>query len=157
MDRFIINSHAFHNAHLLRAILPRDLLAPIPLFPQRREKHDEFAATLRGNLAIKASKRKTASAGKKKTVPRKRKAPVQPDDDEGDGGATTKRRRKEPARGSPAEPLLEDGLVAGRAKRKIRRTERAKAADDDTEEDEDNGDSSTDESDVYISSDEYSD
>ncbi|KAJ7869452.1 hypothetical protein B0H14DRAFT_2258101, partial [Mycena olivaceomarginata] len=47
LDRFIINSHAFHNAHLLRAILPRDLLAPIPLFPQRREKHDEFAATLR--------------------------------------------------------------------------------------------------------------
>ncbi|KAJ7815260.1 hypothetical protein B0H14DRAFT_2285718, partial [Mycena olivaceomarginata] len=53
LDRFIINSHAFHNAHLLRATLPRDLMAPILLFDQRREKHDEFAATLRANWASK--------------------------------------------------------------------------------------------------------
>ncbi|KAJ7315525.1 hypothetical protein DFH08DRAFT_665836, partial [Mycena albidolilacea] len=30
LDRFIISSHVFHNTHLLRATLPRNLLAPIP-------------------------------------------------------------------------------------------------------------------------------
>ncbi|KAJ6619183.1 hypothetical protein B0H10DRAFT_1696460, partial [Mycena sp. CBHHK59/15] len=47
LDRFIINSHAFHNTHLLRATLPRERLAPIPLFEDRKSKHDELATELR--------------------------------------------------------------------------------------------------------------
>ncbi|KAJ7879048.1 hypothetical protein B0H14DRAFT_2341661, partial [Mycena olivaceomarginata] len=35
LDHFFINSLAFHNAHLLRETLPRDLLAPLPLFPDQ--------------------------------------------------------------------------------------------------------------------------
>jgi hypothetical protein len=35
LDRFIVNSHAFHNAHLLRAAFP-DLLALIPLFEDQK-------------------------------------------------------------------------------------------------------------------------
>ncbi|KAJ7441323.1 hypothetical protein B0H11DRAFT_1749852, partial [Mycena galericulata] len=58
LDRYIINSHAFHNAHLLRATLPRDLLAPVPLFEDRRQKHDEFATALRGTLETKPAKKK---------------------------------------------------------------------------------------------------
>ncbi|KAJ6478037.1 hypothetical protein C8R47DRAFT_941277, partial [Mycena vitilis] len=53
VDRFIINTHAFHNAHFLRATLPRDLIAPIPLSENRKEKHDEFATTLRATVASK--------------------------------------------------------------------------------------------------------
>ncbi|KAK7035161.1 hypothetical protein R3P38DRAFT_2415321, partial [Favolaschia claudopus] len=47
VDRFIINSHGFHNAHLLRATLPRSLLAPVPLFDDRQTKHEELASILR--------------------------------------------------------------------------------------------------------------
>ncbi|KAJ7691414.1 hypothetical protein B0H17DRAFT_867957, partial [Mycena rosella] len=53
LDRFLINTHAFHNAHLLRATLPQNLVAPIPLFTERRAKHDELAAQLRENVSTR--------------------------------------------------------------------------------------------------------
>ncbi|KAJ7874105.1 hypothetical protein B0H13DRAFT_1544666, partial [Mycena leptocephala] len=48
LDRFLINMHAFHNSHLLRATLPRDLVTPILLFPER-QANSELAANLREN------------------------------------------------------------------------------------------------------------
>ncbi|KAK7012526.1 hypothetical protein R3P38DRAFT_3588421 [Favolaschia claudopus] len=64
LDRFFINMHAVHNSHLLRATLPRDLVAPIPLFPDsdRRAKHFELASVLRAQKAAK----KASSANKRK-------------------------------------------------------------------------------------------
>ncbi|KAJ7871538.1 hypothetical protein B0H13DRAFT_1517833, partial [Mycena leptocephala] len=47
LDRFFINSHGFHNTHLLRAILDRDILRPLPLFEDLEAKHHELAAGLR--------------------------------------------------------------------------------------------------------------
>jgi hypothetical protein len=70
VDHFFINMHSFHNAHLLRSVLPRDLTAPIPLFEDRRTKHDELAAALRelnnAKQAARVRKEKDAEEGKSK-------------------------------------------------------------------------------------------
>lgn len=65
IERFVINTHAFHNAHLLRAALPRSLVAPIPLFPDRQAKHFEFARNLR---AMQKTKRQARLQGKAEVI-----------------------------------------------------------------------------------------
>ena len=59
IGRFVINTHAFHNAHLLRAALPRSLVAPIPLHQDRQAKHFEFAGALRVTQEVKRNARAT--------------------------------------------------------------------------------------------------
>ena len=46
LERFIINTHAFHNAHLLRATLLHSLVVPILLHQDRQAKHIEIAESL---------------------------------------------------------------------------------------------------------------
>ncbi|KAG7095165.1 hypothetical protein E1B28_005944 [Marasmius oreades] len=49
-DHFLINLYAFHNAHLVRRILPRGLTAPSLFFPDRINQHDKVAEGLRVKL-----------------------------------------------------------------------------------------------------------
>lgn len=65
VDRFVINTHAFHNAHLLRATLPRVLVAPIPLHQDRLAKHIEIAGKLRTTQETKRATAKLRAADKK--------------------------------------------------------------------------------------------
>lgn len=61
VERFIINTHAFHNAHLLRAILPRSLVSPIPLHPfdEQLTNHTKYAEAIR----VAKAKAQTAKKG----------------------------------------------------------------------------------------------
>ncbi|KAJ7059342.1 hypothetical protein C8F01DRAFT_947188, partial [Mycena amicta] len=43
LDRYILNLCSFHNAHLIRGVLPRDLCAPIPLYLNRETHHKALA------------------------------------------------------------------------------------------------------------------
>ncbi|KAF8972139.1 hypothetical protein BDZ97DRAFT_2015119 [Flammula alnicola] len=47
MQRYFVNMHALHNAHLLRETLPRHLTEPKLIFADRRSKHKESATILR--------------------------------------------------------------------------------------------------------------
>ncbi|KAJ7310144.1 hypothetical protein DFH08DRAFT_718875 [Mycena albidolilacea] len=58
-SRFLVNTHATHNAHLVRETLPHSLTAPKPCFVDRLAKHSEFASALR---EVGPEKRAQASA-----------------------------------------------------------------------------------------------
>ncbi|KAJ7849879.1 hypothetical protein B0H13DRAFT_1905987 [Mycena leptocephala] len=150
LDRFFINMHLFHNAHLLRATLPRDLVAPIPLFSDRQAKHSELATQLREKVAI----RKAAAVSK-------RKRPEDDDDDDEVDARPRKARKKTPKKRTPNVVVLPPAgsMVANRPRRTILPTEKAKAAQQVEQSEEEAVDNCSDDSDDgYIDSDEdYSD
>ncbi|KAF7372927.1 hypothetical protein MSAN_00499400 [Mycena sanguinolenta] len=93
LDRFILNMNSFHNPHLVRATISRDLWAPVPLFDNRKAEHDEFSARLRDTRASKAAKRQ-------ETVARKRARPTAA---ASDADELLQPPRKRGRRGRPAE------------------------------------------------------
>ncbi|KAG6819226.1 hypothetical protein H0H93_014021 [Arthromyces matolae] len=46
-DRYIINMHALHNCHLIRKVLPRELIKPVPFKTNRDQFHSDLASDLR--------------------------------------------------------------------------------------------------------------
>ena len=65
LDRFLINTHAFHNAHLIRAVLPRELTIPVAYSVDRVAHHFSIATKLReiqdGKRQNTAEKKKAAA------------------------------------------------------------------------------------------------
>lgn len=65
IEHFVINTHAFHNAHLLCATLPRSLVAPILLHQDRQAKHIEIAGSLRTTQEAKRTAAQARAVQKK--------------------------------------------------------------------------------------------
>jgi hypothetical protein len=98
LERFVINTHAFHNTHLLRATLPRSLVVPIPLHQDRQAKHVEIAGRLRATQGAKRIATKARAAQKKQAVA------------DGPGPGPSKRTRLEIEEAIPTEiPHLPSG------------------------------------------------
>lgn len=99
-DRHLINMHAFHNAHLIRATLPRDLTIPIPYAPNREQHHSDIAASLR---SVQDAKRATTAA---QAVAKKAKAAHE----KAGMSASAAKRRRVDDEGSDGEGDL-DGMA----------------------------------------------
>ncbi|KAJ7899552.1 hypothetical protein B0H14DRAFT_3779541 [Mycena olivaceomarginata] len=142
LDHFIVNMDSFHNPHLVRATISRDLWAPVPLFENRKAKHDEFSAQLRETRATKAAKRKETAA-------RKRAYPTAAASNNNDEPQQRPRKRARITQAAPraraprgrtsgsvtrVAPVSTGsgqtiGLAAGRSRRTIMPSTRAKEAD----------------------------
>jgi hypothetical protein len=84
VGRYIINTHAIHNAHLVRAALPRSLTMPLPLFLNRKEEHVKIASAYRNT---QGAKRET---NKQKNEERKRKR----EEEKGSEAGTQRAKKK---------------------------------------------------------------
>lgn len=93
LDQYLINTHAFHNAHLVRNALPRDLVAPLPYVVDRRAHHSEISASLRN---IQADKRQKTAQEKQADADAAKKATEddRPGGNIGHVGTQTRRKRR---------------------------------------------------------------
>jgi len=94
VDRYLVNTHAFHNVHLIRATLPRHLTIPIPYAEDRQAHHIQIAAKLQVSqeakwiqTARKAEDRRKSKGTAKKSNKWKRVSILEDlDPDEGEEG-----------------------------------------------------------------------
>ncbi|KAJ3713977.1 hypothetical protein DFJ43DRAFT_1043883 [Lentinula guzmanii] len=83
-DNFIVNMYALHNAAVLREALPRSLWKPVPLYDNRRLRHDKLVQTF---AITSAEKRANTQEKAQATKARNKKAA------QGAGTLETSRKR----------------------------------------------------------------
>lgn len=96
-ERYIINTHALHNATQIRRYLPRYLTVPRPLIAERARRHSEMAAGLRVSQATKRAQTKAQAAAtrlKNKERNQSRQPAATHVDPGGDGSESGSRKRQ---------------------------------------------------------------
>ncbi|KAF6744824.1 hypothetical protein DFP72DRAFT_1176592 [Ephemerocybe angulata] len=74
ISRYVINTHAFHNAHRLRSVPTlREHLRPKPLYADREQHHREAVASLRSSRAAAAEEDESVPAPSLQPAKKKRK------------------------------------------------------------------------------------
>lgn len=74
IDRYVINTHGQHNIHLIHAVLPRDITAPIPFAVDREVHHLKISTDYRTSQNSKRAMASTKTAEKKKVTEEKKAA-----------------------------------------------------------------------------------
>lgn len=106
LAQYVVNMHALHNAHLLREVMPRRLVEPIPIHADRQSYHRQRAATLRATqtaqddppAATEASPARDIDHG---SIPNAAAPAPLPSDDELPQNTTAKQQRgRKRARGA---------------------------------------------------------
>lgn len=88
LDQWVINMFSFHNARLVREMLPRSLWSPIPLHQDRQTKHAEFARVLQQTRSARRAAQKARADAKRTTDA------IQVEGEDG-GGRSRKRQRQQ--------------------------------------------------------------
>ncbi|KAJ6533722.1 hypothetical protein B0H19DRAFT_1081132 [Mycena capillaripes] len=113
-----------HDCELPNATLVGDIIAPIPLFLNRQEKHYELAAQLREMQSTRLEKRRAAAAAKRKRS----------EGDDGENEVRPMKKKKGPVRRKVTKVAPGESMVANRSKRKITRSKKALATPPESEE-----------------------
>lgn len=87
VDQYVVNTHAFHNAHHVRTLLPPELTRPVPYAEDRKAHHHQIASGFR---EIQEEKRegRARKAEERKSKPVKEKQGTEPAQ-----GVPSKRKR----------------------------------------------------------------
>lgn len=110
-EHFVINMHSFHNAHLVRNVLPRNLTAPQPYvdFLERPRKHIEQATRLRENEEKKKSAKRSAPKKPMSKTKAPQKAPPTGTTAQKPAHSRTKRPARRGKRYEESETETDDG------------------------------------------------
>lgn len=95
-ERYIVNTHALHNAALIRKFLPRHLIAPVPYIDPavRDSEHRKMAASLRSMHAERRTKEAAARKDRREKTAAAKKAQTENGEEQVSHGEGSRSRPK---------------------------------------------------------------
>ncbi|KAJ7302771.1 hypothetical protein DFH08DRAFT_826366 [Mycena albidolilacea] len=115
LEEHVINTTAFHNAHLLRRCLPRSAWAPVLMFTSedRLAKHNELAEQLRGKHSSQKAAKAAAAAAAKAAVSTEGETAVTSDGSQADAAAAAAGNSEVPGATVDTAAASSESSIAG--------------------------------------------